>query len=94
MTEHLYVVFDRVANARTGGVVVARNDASVTRSFHDLLARDDGFRAHAGDYELRCVGSLDDLGNVVAIPPVTVATGAQWAATQRPTLLEEKIANA
>lgn len=94
MLEYLYVVFDRVANGRTGGMVVARNDASVTRSFHDLLSRDDGFRSHAGDYELRCVGSLDDLGNVVAHTPVVVATGAQWAAMQRPALVEENVANA
>lgn len=94
MDERIYVVFDRVANARSGGLILARNDASVVRSFHDFLSRDEGMRIHAGDYELRRVGLVSDLGEIVPEEPVTVATGAQWQAMNVPTLVQEKSANA
>ncbi len=86
MNEAIYVVFDRVGNARIGGLVLARNDASCVRSFHDFLARDESMRVHAGDYELRRVGFVSELGEIVPEVPVTVATGSQWLAMHTPKL--------
>ncbi len=90
MNENIYVVFDRVGNVRTGGLVLARNDATCVRSFHDFLAREESMRVHAGDYELRRVGFVSELGDLTPEVPVTVATGAQWLAMHSPTLAEAK----
>lgn len=92
MDDRIYCLFDRVAVARTGNLVLARSDAIVVRLFEDLLREDDRLGKHADDYEMRRIGLIADDGSIVPESPVTIATGSQWRAANYPagpTLLSE-----
>lgn len=89
MDENVYTLYDRVAIARTGGLVVNRSDAAITRLFNDLLESDERMRNHADDYEIRKIGIIDDDGNLTPVIPITVATGSQWRASYVPKLTKE-----
>lgn len=93
MHEWIYCLYDRVALARTGNLVLSRSDASVVRLFNDLLAQDERLGKHADDYEMRRIGFISDDGEIVPEKPVTVCTGSQWRASQMsgPTLLSEAL---
>lgn len=88
--DQIYCIWDTVAGARVGALVVARSDAGVIRMFHDGLARHELFKDHPGDYNLLQIASIDDACAVsgLAIPRV-VATGAAFVAAQSPTLVAE-----
>lgn len=87
--ESIYVLYDRVAVARTGNLVVGRSDAAMVRLFNDLLAQDERLGKHADDYEMRKVGIIDEQGEITPCVPVTVATGSQWRASQMVSLVKE-----
>lgn len=89
MDESVFTLYDRVALARTGNLVTGRSDAAIIRMFNDLLASDERMGKHADDYEIRCIGAVDEEGNLVAINPRTVATGSQWRASQVPALVKD-----
>lgn len=92
MDDRIYCLFDRIALARTGNLVLARSDAIVVRLFQDLLREDERLGKHADDYEMRRIGFIQDDGTIVPEVPVTIATGSQWRASlgpQVPTLLSE-----
>lgn len=89
--KNVYCLYDIVADGWTGQLVTDRADAPVIRMFHDLLADPKmGIGKHANDYEMRCIGSIDDSGELLGHKVVrTVATGAQWLASQTPSLANE-----
>lgn len=90
MDEYIYILYDRVALARTGNLVSNRSDAVVVRLFQDLLASDERMGMHADDYEMRRVGLIADDGTIVPQVPETVATGAQWRASRVPQVVKEE----
>lgn len=91
MDESIYTLYDRVALARTGGVVLNRSDAAVIRMFNDLMESDERFSNHADDYEIRKIGLIDEQGNITPCLAITVASGAQWRASRvvPPALVKE-----
>lgn len=89
MIGNVYTLFDRVAAARTGALVVHSSDAPVIRMFHDALAQDEQLRRHAGDYDMLRVGQILADGELVPETPTVVAQGAQWLAAQSPKLAAE-----
>lgn len=89
MIGNVYTLYDRVARARTGSLVVHSSDAPVIRLFHDALAQDETLRRHAEDYDMLRVGQVLSDGTLVPEVPVTIATGAQWLAAQAPALVKD-----
>lgn len=84
--QKLYVIFDLVAEAFLPPIMVNRSDAPLIRHFYDLLANPDSFFSrHPNDYDLRCIGRIDDEGSIDAFgTPVIVTTGYIWSASNSP----------
>lgn len=62
----LYIVWDNKAEDITGGLAaVHKADAPAMRMFADMVTRPNSPLAqHADDYELVCIGTLDDNGEI------------------------------
>lgn len=86
----LYMVFDTVALAITGGIIQCHNDEVARRSFSDALsAKDSPFASHAADYDLIYIGTLDSLGNIRETNAAVISRGADWvAANAKPELVK------
>lgn len=71
----LYIVFDSVAGAMSGPLMVYPSDAVAIRDFADAV-RADGSRLarHADDFSLVCVGHVSDSGDVEGLEKRTVIT--------------------
>ena len=82
MIINLYVVFDRVAESVQGGVHCFPHDAVAVRFFRDVMdAPDTSLSKHPADYDLLCLGSLDNDGPaLVSLVTRTVLTGASIVA--------------
>lgn len=81
---NLYQAYDKVAQLTFGPIIAQKRDAAAVRIFTDALsnAKTD-LAQHPGDYELLQLGEQDEeTGQIEAIAPRVVATGAQWAAAQ------------
>lgn len=78
MTKGLYVIFDKVANAVAGPVMTYAHDAVATRAFMDIAGnKDSSLYQHVEDYDLLCVGVLDEEKCVVSEcdEPHTIVSG-------------------
>lgn len=80
----LYTFIDLKAEGRTGGIVACQTDGPIIRAFHDSLkAPDSPWAAHPEDYNLVCIGEIQEDGKVDGWAFVrTVATGQAWLAAQ------------
>lgn len=80
----LYCVYDLKAESLVGGIIMEKVDAPAIRAFHDALdpKANSILAQHPADFQLLCLGSVDDSGYIVVNPNYLnpVATGAQWAA--------------
>jgi len=80
----LYTIRDTVAET-IGPIMVFPADAAAVRSFGDVAADPQtNVNRHVGDFELVCLGSISDYGEIDADQPRVVITGAQWSAAQVP----------
>lgn len=98
----LYQIFDRVSQEVTGTIMSYRLDAPAIRTFFDWLKNPKvGPGAHAGDFDLLCIGTQLPTGEVNQDPefvagvtsyPVVVAQGAAWleAQSQQLSLVESE----
>lgn len=81
---NMYCVYDLKSEAIAGGIILERLDAPAIRAFHDALDPKHAtvLSSHPADFQLICLGSVDDSGQIVVNPSwlTPVATGAQWAA--------------
>lgn len=83
--QKLYIIWDRVAEAFIGGIILQRSDAPVVRMFNELLADPQTQLAkHPADYDLRFVGTIDDDGSVIGAGHVVISTGQAWVTSQEP----------
>lgn len=79
----LYIIYDRVAETFVGPIIVDRADAPVVRSFHDVLADPKtSLGQHPGDYDVRCIAQITDVGQVLPLEHTTIATGSAWQISQ------------
>jgi len=80
----LYVIRDVVAET-IGPIMTFAADAAAIRSFGDVASdpQTNVYR-HTADFELVCLGSVTDYGEIDADAPRVVITGAQWKAAQQP----------
>lgn len=83
VSRSMFVIYDKVAEAFVGQVIIDRHPAPVCRLFHQLLAdKQTNLAAHPKDYVVSHVGYIEDSGRVWAIDPYIVATGEAWLAAQ------------
>lgn len=82
----LCAIVDRLAES-VGPVMSYPAPAAAIRSFGDVASDPQTLLSkHVADFDLLCLGELDDRSGVVTPnnPPVVMLTGAQWLAAQRP----------
>lgn len=90
MSQQLYAVHDKIADALTGGVMVFSHDAPAIRVFVDALSEPTSILAkHPDDFALLCLGEIAEPNSVdnatpypavLAYPPRVVLTGSAWKA--------------
>lgn len=90
MNQQLYAVYDNVAKALTGGVMVFSHDAPAIRVFVDALSEPSSILSkHPDDFALICLGEIaepdtvdnaTDLPAILAYGPRVVLTGTAWKA--------------
>ena len=75
----LYQIFDLVAEAAAGPIMLHKKDGPAVRLFKDLVEdKTTTVGQHPADYELRFLGLQDDSsGELTAQGPETVITGEQ-----------------
>jgi len=81
MENSLYLVFDKVAETCTGGIIRVRNDEVARRSFYEALAaKDSPLAAHPGDYVLLKVGQINEITALIEGQSINtqVASGQDW----------------
>jgi len=80
--KNLYAIVDRVAEDIIGGVHLYAHDAPAVRMFSDLHAADGtSIKKHPTDFDLVCLGTMDEKGGITAEFRV-VLTGAACAAAR------------
>lgn len=86
----LYQVFDLVAEAAAGPILLMKKDGPAVRAFGDLLSEPNGGAGHPAthpeDYELRYLGEQNDQTGELypATPrPETITTGTAWAEARK-----------
>lgn len=84
MHKHLYQIYDLCAMMASGPIIAEHRDAPAIRLFHGALAQKDSMLGQYPEhYELRELGTIDEqTGQITAITPRTVATGASWFENQ------------
>lgn len=79
----VFVIFDTVAKAFVGPLIVERHPAPACRMFHELLGdKSTSLAKHPQDYQLRFVGYVCDDGALVEAEVRTVTSGEAWLAAQ------------
>lgn len=84
--KNLYAIRDLVA-VSLGPIMVMYADAAAVRAFGDVAIDPlTSVGRHVGDFDLVCIGKVDDRGLVVVGDdmPRVVITGMQWKASQAP----------
>lgn len=79
----MYMVYDVKSRSTVGGIILESRDAPAIRAFHDALQPKNNtvLSEHPEDFQLLCVGVVDEQGQVIAAQePAVIANGAQWAA--------------
>lgn len=94
MKTGIYIIWDRVADARFGGVMLTSNDVAAVRAFCDVADDKDPrnvIRQHPDDFDLRYVGDIQPNGKLTPYtdengnPDVRlVYSGRDWANTRPP----------
>lgn len=80
----LYSLYDLKAQTIIGGLVIENRDGPAIRAFQDAILDPNAIISkHPADYELRCLGSIDDQGTLV--PATTITTVARGADYQEDT---------
>lgn len=86
----LYQVFDLVAEAAAGPILLMKKDGPAIRAFGDLLSTPDAGPGHPAthpeDYELRYLGEQNDqTGELFPSTPIpeVITTGKAWAEARR-----------
>lgn len=78
---NIYAIWDKVAMAQYGALVMQAHDGPVCRLFYDLLAdKDQPMSRHPADYDLLCVGTITDECQVTGGVVRAVATGEAYVA--------------
>lgn len=83
---HIYALFDNVANAIVGGLILHYHDAPAIRTYTDIAnIPESTVGMHPQDYDLLDLGTINDNG-IITADRRTVLTGAAWIAsrTQQP----------
>lgn len=80
----IYAIYDKVAQAQYGALVMQQHDGPVARLFFDLLQdKEQPMSRHVADYELWRIGTIsDDLVVSGVDQPYVVATGMQFLLQQ------------
>lgn len=91
----LYIIWDRAAEARFGGIMLTNGDTPAIRAFEDIADDTDRrniIRNHPEDFDLRYIGELADNGTLIPYtdddgkPEVRlVYSGSDWMKTHPPT---------
>lgn len=91
---HIYALYDNVAQAIVGGLILHYHDAPAIRNYSDI-ANIPGSTVgeHPGDYDLLDLGTLNEDATITA-EKRTVLTGAAWVAAQKPKLTGDTNASA
>lgn len=81
----LYCLYDAVSQQIVGGIKLGTIPGPMIREFHDVLSNREGpFYSHAQDYQLVCLGRVEE--EVTPLIEDTffevVATGAAWKEAQ------------
>lgn len=75
----IYAIYDKVAMAQYGALVMQAHDGPVQRLFFDLLAdKDQPMSRHPGDYELWRIAYISDDLIVTGAEIEVIATGMQF----------------
>lgn len=84
MTKQIYTVLDKVAGVIIGSLIQEPSDPPAVRAFRDALtARESQLSKHPEDYDLLCVGMIDERGLLLPVLgecPRVVVTGASITA--------------
>lgn len=84
VSRSVFCIYDRVAEAWIGQLLVDRHPAPVTRMFHQLLGdKNTQLAAHPADYNLLHIGFVEDSGKLWSVDPTIIATGAAWLSAQQ-----------
>lgn len=79
MTRKLYAVYDRKAECLIGPVIAEAADAAAARTFIDALKDVNALGRHAEDYDLLCLGTLDEKGRIEQTANLaTILSGELW----------------
>lgn len=86
MSKHLYQVYDKVSQTVIGPILVEPHAAPAIRQFHDALSAPGSMLgSHPEDFDLLELGEVKENGLILPVlgeSPITVATGAAWAAAK------------
>lgn len=76
MRKLIYAVYDNVAGCIIGGLITETTDAPAIRAFYDALNPKNNtiLSQHPGDYDLRCLGNIDDQGDIEGILTTRIVT--------------------
>lgn len=94
-SRNLYQLYDLTAHQASGPILIYASDAPAIRDFHQLLAAGDGTLpgAHPQDFQLRWLGSQDEVTGIIDIannPTVTIATGQAWGEERQRLMAQEQ----
>lgn len=79
----LYTIWDNAAQAILPHIMVFSHDTAAVRMFGDECARKESLISkHIADFELLCLGNIDESGNISHEGPAVVITGKAWLAAQ------------
>lgn len=84
MARKIFAVYDLKSMTILGAVLMMhKHDAPAIRDFNDALSDDRGiFSKHPEDYNLLCLGDIDDEGSIIPAGPRVVLTGEAWASAR------------
>lgn len=84
MKQGIYLVWDIVSEMIIGSVFLMPHDAAAIREFGEALENPQSLGRRPSDYELRCVGVLDQPTCHILDGSATrtVLTGAAWVASR------------
>lgn len=79
----LFVLYDKVAEAFLGHIIIERHPAPAVRLFSQVLAdKNTSPGQHPADYELLQVGFIEDSGQILPCEPMVITSGVAWLASQ------------
>lgn len=83
MNKSIYVVWDIIAAAMVGPLMVFQHDAPASREFTEVLADPKtSLGRNPADYQLLKIGEISENGTLSPGLVTTVLTGREWLARQ------------